>query len=292
MINRDPVEFVVSARDGFTKDLFQTACEQPGRRVRAGLEGAYGCVPEVCAYDSVVLFAGGSGATFAFALAGEWARRFDGESQKRLEVVWSVRTAGELKFSKSSGNFVACQLRDADRETFPNRPPSRFQTRTLRPRIPSESNSTRTHDTRKTKPRRNPLTTTFTTRDRKTHPDPPTDYRRRKAPNNQIREDSNHHHHNHHNRTPLVHHPRPAQRPHHSRTSRRRLHARGESASRGLRTGGFGGGCEEGRAGLHERGRAGRGVAFGGVWMVGFFGLAMEKGKGGWCTWGERGIID
>ena len=96
MVNRDPIEFVVSARTGFTKALFEAACEKPGRIVRAGVEGAYGRVPDVSRYDTVVLMAGGSGATFAFALAIEWARKNDAESKGRLVFVWSVRTAGEF----------------------------------------------------------------------------------------------------------------------------------------------------------------------------------------------------
>jgi cellobiose-specific phosphotransferase system component IIC len=43
----------------------------------------------------VVLFAGGSGATFAFALAVEWAKKQDVESLKSLDFVWSVRSAGK-----------------------------------------------------------------------------------------------------------------------------------------------------------------------------------------------------
>lgn len=94
MVSRDPVEFVISARDGFTKDLFKVACEKPGRKVRVGIEGAYGCVPDAMGYERVILFAGGSGATFTFALAAEWARKQDVESKKSLDFIWSVRTAG------------------------------------------------------------------------------------------------------------------------------------------------------------------------------------------------------
>jgi predicted ferric reductase len=97
MVSRDPVEFVISARNGFTKDLFEAACEKPGRKVRMGVEGAYGCVPSTMGYDRVVLFAGGSGATFTFALAVEWARKLDVESKKSLDFIWSVRTAGKLE---------------------------------------------------------------------------------------------------------------------------------------------------------------------------------------------------
>lgn len=64
--------------------------------MRVGVEGAYGCVPEVSRYDTVVLMAGGSGATFAFALAVEWAKKNDAESKGKCILVWSVRTAGEF----------------------------------------------------------------------------------------------------------------------------------------------------------------------------------------------------
>ena len=97
MVSRDPVEFVISARNGFTKDLFKAACEKPRRAVRTGLEGAYGCVPSTLGYDRVVLFAGGSGATFTFALAVDWAKKQDVESKKSLEFIWSVRTVGRSK---------------------------------------------------------------------------------------------------------------------------------------------------------------------------------------------------
>lgn len=101
MVNRNPVEFVISARSGFTKDLFKAACEKPGRTVRIGLEGAYGCVPNITRYDRVVLFAGGSGATFTFALAIDWAKKQDVESKKSLYFIWSVRTAGKSKSQKT-----------------------------------------------------------------------------------------------------------------------------------------------------------------------------------------------
>jgi predicted ferric reductase len=97
MVSRDPVEFVISARNGFTKDLFKAACERPGRKVRTGIEGAYGCVPKTLGYDRVVLFAGGSGVTFTFALAVDWAKKQDAESKQSLDFIWSVRTAGESK---------------------------------------------------------------------------------------------------------------------------------------------------------------------------------------------------
>lgn len=108
MLNREPVEFVIAARDGFTRRLFEAACEKPGRRVRVGVDGGYGAGPDVGGFERVVLFAGGSGATFAFALACEWVGRFwgrgEGEREERegLEVVWSVRGEGMFELSTVS----------------------------------------------------------------------------------------------------------------------------------------------------------------------------------------------
>ena len=110
MVSRDPAEFVISARNGFTKDLFEAACEKPGRKVRTGVEGAYGCVPNIMGYDRVVLFAGGSGATFTFALAVEWARKQDVESKKSLDFIWSVRTAGKLELFMMAAGSIATEI--------------------------------------------------------------------------------------------------------------------------------------------------------------------------------------
>ncbi|KAK6438723.1 hypothetical protein LTR95_005066 [Oleoguttula sp. CCFEE 5521] len=97
LLLRDPVEFVVVARNGFTKKLHERACAEPGARLRVAIEGPYGTVPDANAFANVVIFAGGSGATFAFALATEWSRNAT-EVGKRLEIVWSIRDAACLQW--------------------------------------------------------------------------------------------------------------------------------------------------------------------------------------------------
>jgi predicted ferric reductase len=97
MVGREPVEFVIAARGGFTKSLHEMACEKPGRVLRASVEGPYGNVPDVHAYDRVVLVVGGSGATFALALAKAWIKENSvNTSEKTLEMVWSIKSAGKL----------------------------------------------------------------------------------------------------------------------------------------------------------------------------------------------------
>ena len=61
-----PMEFVINSHDGFTRDLHTYAVSNPGARVWASVEGAYGKIPDPAAYDTVVLVAGGSGASFTF----------------------------------------------------------------------------------------------------------------------------------------------------------------------------------------------------------------------------------
>lgn len=98
MIAQQPVEFVISARDGFTKALYEAACQKPGRSMRVGIEGPYGALPNVHDFDRVILFAGGSGATFTFAFALEWARKArSATDQRTLEFVWSIRSSGKCQ---------------------------------------------------------------------------------------------------------------------------------------------------------------------------------------------------
>lgn len=177
MVSRNPIEFVISARDGFTNDLFKAACEKPGRKVRAGIEGAYGCVPDVTGYEKVVLFAGGSGATFAFALAVEWAKKHDVERKGSLELVWSVRTAGKCKDPQLPTMPFSLAL---TLTTNRHSPTHRFQTRTLRPLRPPPNRPPRAHDKSQTRPLA-PITTRNPTRNRPARPNPPPHNRRARS---------------------------------------------------------------------------------------------------------------
>jgi predicted ferric reductase len=92
LVSGEPAEFVVQARDGFTKELHYAACRNPGAPFRAALEGPYGVVPNSHEFDKIVLVAGGSGITFTLALALDWARRRRGpEDKSSLDFIWTVR---------------------------------------------------------------------------------------------------------------------------------------------------------------------------------------------------------
>jgi predicted ferric reductase len=97
IVSNEPVEFLVKARDGFTKALHRKACENPGTKFRASIDGAYGNAPNVDDdLDRLLLVAGGSGVTFTLALALAWARKQrDASSRSTLDFVWVCRDPGE-----------------------------------------------------------------------------------------------------------------------------------------------------------------------------------------------------
>jgi predicted ferric reductase len=98
IVSNEPVEFLVKARDGFTKALYRKACEKPGMKFRASIDGAYGNAPNLDEnFDRLLLVAGGSGVTFTMALALVWARKNrDATSSSTLDFVWVCRDAGEF----------------------------------------------------------------------------------------------------------------------------------------------------------------------------------------------------
>ena len=97
LVANNPAEFVISAQNGFTRELHEQALQKPRTMCRASIEGPYGNVPRTDDFDKVVLVAGGSGATFTIALAIDWVRRKRHESDKRkLNFVWTVKSKGEL----------------------------------------------------------------------------------------------------------------------------------------------------------------------------------------------------
>ena len=91
IVSADPLEFVVAAHDGFTRDLHADAVKEPGARLEAGVDGPYGTLPDFSRYDKVVLIAGGSGASFTFAVAVDLVKRLDTNSKMMIEFVWVVR---------------------------------------------------------------------------------------------------------------------------------------------------------------------------------------------------------
>jgi predicted ferric reductase len=90
----NPIELVVAAHDGFTKDLLVYATKYPGASLRASMDGPYGTLPSFILYDQVILIAGGSGASFTFGIAVDLVRRLSPESKTVINFIWIVREQG------------------------------------------------------------------------------------------------------------------------------------------------------------------------------------------------------
>ncbi|KAK0436227.1 iron reductase [Armillaria borealis] len=88
----------------FTNNEIETKCLEEGKKglevpVQVMLDGPYGgCSVDLGQYESVLLFAGGSGATFTISLLDDIVGRYvklgrpRGERTKRIEFVWCIRS--------------------------------------------------------------------------------------------------------------------------------------------------------------------------------------------------------
>lgn len=95
LVSTTPVEFLVRQHDGFTDDLYKAAHEHPGKAFRCSVDGGYGQVPDFMQFDRMLLVAGGSGASFTFAIALDILRKSGLEDAPKLvDFIWTVRNAG------------------------------------------------------------------------------------------------------------------------------------------------------------------------------------------------------
>ncbi|KAJ6013726.1 hypothetical protein N7540_008317 [Penicillium herquei] len=90
LLSSNPSEFVIRVYDGFTRDLYKAAQETPGNSLRCSVDGAYGQVPDFKGFDRAVLIAGGSGASFTFAIALDLINA-PKTSVKAIDFIWIVR---------------------------------------------------------------------------------------------------------------------------------------------------------------------------------------------------------
>ncbi|KAH8597981.1 ferric reductase like transmembrane component-domain-containing protein [Bisporella sp. PMI_857] len=89
---------------GFTKKVLETAIERgPFKTYRAYLDGPYGGMQrELAAFDTVILFAGGSGITAIVSQLLELIKRMrDGKAvTKKIEVVWALKRLEAMDWFK------------------------------------------------------------------------------------------------------------------------------------------------------------------------------------------------
>lgn len=91
-VDQGGVEFVVARQDGFTRDLYDHAVGNPGKRVRASIDGPYGINPCFEGAEKVVLIAGGSGASFSAGIGVELAKK--NSNGMKIEFIWVLRNQG------------------------------------------------------------------------------------------------------------------------------------------------------------------------------------------------------
>ncbi|KAF9238235.1 ferric reductase NAD binding domain-containing protein [Melanogaster broomeanus] len=93
---RRELVFLVKVRGGFTKRLKDAAAQN--KTVKVLLDGPYGAAPDLGAYDTAVLVAGGIGVTYTLPvfLSVIEAVRKGTSSCRRLVFVWAVRDASHL----------------------------------------------------------------------------------------------------------------------------------------------------------------------------------------------------
>lgn len=103
IISTNPLELVAAAYDGFTRDLYARAVESPGRVLHASIDGPYGALPAFNSFDKVVVVAGGSGGSFACAVALSCVRAAaeSRQSPSSVEFIWVVREQSKSHTSNS-----------------------------------------------------------------------------------------------------------------------------------------------------------------------------------------------
>lgn len=103
IVSTNPLELVVKAHDGFTKDLLQHAISNPGASMRASIDGPYGQLPDFSKFDQAVLIAGGSGGSFIFGAALNLINKH-GSNAKRpfINLIWVIKDYGISLFSPMS----------------------------------------------------------------------------------------------------------------------------------------------------------------------------------------------
>ncbi|UPL02511.1 hypothetical protein LCI18_013445 [Fusarium solani-melongenae] len=147
------LELVMKSHKGFTNAALEFAQSNAGHRVTASVDGPYGSVPDISRYDKLILIAGGSGATFTFALAANFVRHLETrsiESTQSMSFTWAVKKTdhldwfkGHLTALKNHSSHVAVKLHITGQE------PSSSPALTIEKsqRVTSSVVATKEHDT-------------------------------------------------------------------------------------------------------------------------------------------------
>jgi len=107
IVSTNPLQIVISSRDGFTRDLFSLASKSPGALLRASCDGPYGTLPNFARFDHVVLVAGGSGATFTIGVALDLIHKLSSNAAKPvIHFIWVIRDDGKSSILSSQPTLI------------------------------------------------------------------------------------------------------------------------------------------------------------------------------------------
>ncbi|EPS39778.1 hypothetical protein H072_6235 [Dactylellina haptotyla CBS 200.50] len=105
------LEFIVRAQRGFTRKLYDRAVQNPGQSLQCYFDGPYGNVPDYRRMNRVILFAGGSGGSFSFAIATDIVRNLKRCCVESIEFVWVIREKSHSKwFEKELEELRNCPV--------------------------------------------------------------------------------------------------------------------------------------------------------------------------------------
>ena len=128
------MEFIVKAEKGGTRRFFRHAekahasTETPTRTRTVAIEGPYGCLRPLRQFDSVVLFAGSTGATFTFPLLRDiiqaWRETASGVAQnstsffgrqsgaatRHMRFVWVIKSRGQLEYFSEQLSSICAEF--------------------------------------------------------------------------------------------------------------------------------------------------------------------------------------
>lgn len=94
IVSTNPLELVISAQDGFTRELMSLASKSSGAVLRASCDGPYGTIPNFGHFEHTILIAGGSGATFTFGVALNLIHQNNPRQTPMIHFIWVIRHQG------------------------------------------------------------------------------------------------------------------------------------------------------------------------------------------------------
>ena len=94
IISTNPLEMVVAAYDGFTRDLHERSLKNPGQELKASVDRPYSSVPDFTVFNKIILIAGGSGASFTCGVAVDTLRKLGHSRATTIDFIWVVRDQG------------------------------------------------------------------------------------------------------------------------------------------------------------------------------------------------------